>query len=74
MTTTSADKRLPEQEQASSSDNILGSVESTGKDVDEYGDETQRNETIEAEQGLRQRKFLDPREDPDAEPEIERQR
>ncbi|MEO8957449.1 MAG: hypothetical protein ABI304_00775 [Rudaea sp.] len=42
---------------------ILDGVESRPTDTDEFGDETQRNETIETEQGLNQKKFRNPEDD-----------
>ena len=40
---------------------MLESIEDTPSDEDDFGDETQRDEELAAEEGLEQDDFIDPR-------------
>ncbi len=42
-------------------DDLLESIEDTATDEDDFGDETQRDEELAAEEGLEQDAFIDPR-------------
>jgi len=42
-------------------DDLLESIEDTASDEDDFGDETQRDEELAAEEGLEQDAFIDPR-------------
>jgi hypothetical protein len=42
-------------------DDLLESIEETPSDEDDFGDETQRDEELAAEEGLEQEALIDPR-------------
>ena len=53
-------------------DDLLESIEDTPTDEDDFGDETQRDEELAAEEGLEQDDFIDPRGEDAAEDDVNR--
>lgn len=59
---------LDQDDESDLPDDLLESIEDTPSEDDDFGDETQRDEELAAEEGLEQDDFIDPRgEDKDAE-------
>jgi hypothetical protein len=52
---------LDQDDESDLPDDLLESIEDTATDTDDFGDETQRDEELAAEQGLEQDSLIDPR-------------
>lgn len=52
---------LDQDDESGLPDDLLESIEDTPTDEDDFGDETQRDEELAAEEGLEQDDFIDPR-------------
>ena len=52
---------LDQNDESDLPDDLLESIEDTPTDEDDFGDETQSDEELAAEEGLEQDDFIDPR-------------
>jgi hypothetical protein len=55
--------RIDSDDEADLPDDLLENIEDSPDDLDDFGDETQRNEDYETEEGLEQDEFVMPRDD-----------
>jgi hypothetical protein len=55
--------RLDQDDEADLPDDLLESIEDTPGELDDFGDETQRDDDYETEEGLEQDEFVMPRDD-----------
>ena len=58
---------LDQDDESGLPDDLLESIEDTPSEDDDFGDETQRDEELAAEEGLEQDDFIDPRGEDHAE-------
>ncbi len=54
-------RMLDQDDESDLPDDLLESIEDSPTDEDDFGDETQRDEELAAEEGLEQDDFIDPR-------------
>jgi hypothetical protein len=54
-------RTLDQDDESGLPDDLLESIEDTPTEDDDFGDETQRDEELAAEEGLEQDAFIDPR-------------
>jgi len=63
-------RTLDQDDESDLPEDLLESIEDTSIDDDDFGDETQRDEELAAEEGLEQDDFIDPRGEDAAEDDV----